>query len=119
MSTEEDLEGQKEKPIISDFARLLDEVRPASADVALDEAQKQLQDERDARRGERFYWICSVILIVDTFMFKDMQTWSGPISLSVLEFIIIIALGRSLGNDQIWTLTEKIIGKWDGHLQAR
>ncbi len=47
-------------------------------------------------------------------MFGYMETWSAPISITVLEFIILIYLDRKLGVDYIWTLTEKIIEKWNG-----
>ena len=81
---------------------------------ALDTVQRNLDAEIEARKEERFYLICIIVIIIDIFTFQDMQTWSAPVSIAFIEFIFLISLARKLGVDHIWTLTEKIIDKWNG-----
>ena len=37
-----------------------------------------------------------------------------PLVIGIIEIMAMIALGRRLGVDHIWTITEKLIDKWDG-----
>ncbi len=86
---------------------------------ALEAVQKELVYEKDARKEERFLWLVAVILLFDIFQFKDMETWSGPFIVGFIEVIVITALGRKWGMDLIWTLTERIIDKWDGKINSK
>jgi hypothetical protein len=87
---------------------------PDRRDEAINALQTELADARDAHRGERFYWICVLVFVVDLFMFPDMQTWTAPIVIGVIQIVFLISLGRFLGDDKLWTLTETIIQKWNG-----
>lgn len=42
-----------------------------------------------------------------------MTIWTSPICLSIFELIILVGAGRRLGVDYIWTLTEKIIDRFN------
>ena len=46
--------------------------------------------------------------------FSSMQTWTGPIIIGLIQLIIVIVLGRRWQMDEIWTITTKLIDKWDG-----
>jgi hypothetical protein len=46
-----------------------------------------------------------------------MQSWAAPVSITFLQFLFLVPLGRRLGVDSIWTLTEKLLDKWDGKLR--
>lgn len=82
--------------------------------TALGNIQQELDGERDARKEERFIWLCAVLLLFDIFAFKDMQTWSGPVIIGLIQLVFIVAIGRKWGMDHIWTLTERLVDKWDG-----
>lgn len=84
---------------------------------ALEAIQQELEKERDARKEERFIWLCAVLLLFDIFAFKDMATWSGPIVIGVIQLVFIVAIGRKWGMDHIWTLTERLVDKWDGKVK--
>lgn len=84
------------------------------AEQALAEMQKALEAEKDARREERFFWLMLVLIVADMYAFTHMANWSGPIIIGLLEFVLVIAVARSWGMDVIYTLTEKIINKWNG-----
>jgi len=44
----------------------------------------------------------------------QMGNWAAPLVIGLLEFVILIVVGRKWSVDQIWTLTEMIINKWNG-----
>lgn len=83
----------------------------------VDQLQRELVEERDARREERFKWVCSLIFVFDIFTFKDMETWSAPIMIGILQLLFVVAVGRNWGMDHIWTLTERLAEKWDGKIK--
>jgi hypothetical protein len=88
--------------------------KTSEKDEALEAVQRELLAESDARREERFVWMCVVIMLFDIFTFKDMETWSGPLIIGVIQVIFIVAVGRKWGMDHIWTITERLVDKWDG-----
>lgn len=94
------------------------DVTPSGIDEALDAVQRELTAEQDARREERFVWMCVVIMLFDIFTFKEMETWSGPVIIGVIQVIFIIAVGRKWGMDHIWTITERIVDKWNGSIKG-
>ncbi len=87
---------------------------PTRKDELIEALQSQLDDERDRRKDERCIWLVIVILMFDAFTFSSMQTWTGPIIIGLIQLIIVIVLGRRWQMDEIWTLTTKLIDKWDG-----
>lgn len=89
---------------------------PSTEDDLIDSLQSQLIDERDRRKEERFVWLVVVVLMFDAFTFQDMQTWTGPIIIGVIQLLIIVVLGRRWQVDDIWTLTTNLIDKWDGKI---
>lgn len=87
-------------------------------DRVIDELQDQLSEKSDALLQERFVWFVVLNVMFDAFTFKDMQTWTGPLMIGLIQIIVIIALGRVWQMDPIWTLTEKIVDKWNGNLKG-
>ncbi|MGJ8627058.1 MAG: hypothetical protein ACSHXB_08875 [Sulfitobacter sp.] len=85
-------------------------------DELIEFLQSQLDDERDRRKEERFIWLVIVMLMFDAFTFAAMTTWTGPFIIGIIQLAIIIVLGRRWQMDEIWTLTTKLIDKWDGKI---
>ena len=67
---------------------------------------------------ERWIWLVAVMVMFDAFTFQRMTTWAGPFMIGAIEFVVIVALGRLWQVDAIWTLTEKIIDKWNGKFKG-
>ncbi len=84
---------------------------PDEKDESIAELEKKLQDSLDKRNEERFIWIFVLFLVADLFMFADAKTWGFPVSIAVLELVLLIILGRKLGVDDITLLTNKILDK--------
>ncbi|MGO8074728.1 hypothetical protein AB9F41_19695 [Rhizobium leguminosarum] len=85
----------------------------------VDQLQRELEQERDARREERFKWVCALIFVFDIFTFKDMSTWAAPLMIGILQLLFVVAVGRNWGMDHIWTLTERLAEKWDGKFKGQ
>jgi hypothetical protein len=81
--------------------------------------QEQLTRERDKRGEERFAWFASSNVVADLVVFPTLTTWSAAISIAIIQILLLIVLGRKWGVDDIWTLTEKMIDKWDGKTGLR
>ena len=99
----------------SQSSNLLD-VDATPTDEALEALQNELIAEKDARREERFIWFTVVVVVFDALVFIQMDNWTGPLIIGVIELLLLVALGRKWGMDHIWTLTETIIAKWDGRI---
>ncbi len=103
-------------PSVSDFLNVPSEsgLKSKAITEAISSTEQELNGLKDKLLEERFYWIAAIMLLVNIFTFSHMKTWSSPLAILILEIIILICLGRTLGVDDIWTLTEKIIEKWNG-----
>lgn len=92
-----------------------DNSQPYEALAAL---QRELEEARDARKEERFVWFVTLIVVFDAFLFKEMQTWAGPIAIGFMQVLLIVAVGRKWSMDHIYTITEMIINKWNGKFKS-
>lgn len=97
---------------LPEFASLDQQTSDPTKDDLIGALQNQLVDEQDKRKEERFVWLCVVILIVDVFTFPHMAIWTAPLLIGIIELLLLIALGRKWGMDDIWTITEKIIDRF-------
>ncbi|MEM1149312.1 MAG: hypothetical protein AAGI03_01980 [Pseudomonadota bacterium] len=88
-------------------------------DRLINSLQNQLIKEQDRRAEERFAWFAALNIIADLLVFPNLSTWSAPVSIAVIQILLLIVLGRKWGVDDIWTLTEKMIDKWDGKTGLR
>ena len=87
-------------------------------DRVIEELQEQLSEKSDALLQERFVWFVVLNVMFDAFAFQSMETWTGPLMIGLIQIIVIVALGRVWQMDPIWTLTEKIVDKWDGKFKG-
>ncbi len=120
MSVEPERTQKADKPSIGGLFNLPEDTS-GEADTSsevIDSLQRELVEERDARKEERFKWVCALIFVLDVFTFKDMQTWSAPLMIGIIQLLFIVAVGRNWGMDHIWTLTERLADKWDGKIKG-
>ncbi|OEI82465.1 hypothetical protein GRI33_01025 [Brucella sp. BO3] len=85
---------------------------------AITALQQELEAARDARKEERFVWFVTIILVFDIFAFKEMTTWAGPIAISIIQILLVVAVGRKWSMDHIYTITEMVINKWNGKFKG-
>lgn len=87
------------------------DTNPTLDSDAISELQQSVEEEKDKRREERFLWICAILVIFDVDAFGDMQGWSGPIVLGIIQLLFLIVAGRYYGVDEIYTFTMRCFEK--------
>jgi hypothetical protein len=97
---------------------IFDVDEPSKKDELIESLQTALQHEIDARREERWIWLVAIIVVFNALVFAQMNTWTGPLMIGLIEIIALIAVGRRWQMDHIWTLTEKLVDKWDGKIKG-
>jgi len=70
--------------------------------------QDELENEKAARREERFATVLVVIILIDIHVFSSMATWGGPVAILVLELFLLLLLGRRLDIPDI----ERWLDRW-------
>ena len=69
----------------------------------------KLEAARDAHKEERFIWVMVIVIIVDAFLFMHMDSWAGPVCISILELLFLIHFGRKHGVEDISVIIDKIL----------
>lgn len=75
-------------------------------DSEITELNDQLQQEKDARKEERFCWILTCMVLLNVWFFEHISGW-GVIGLVVLQFILLIILSRKLGIEYFTDILDK------------
>ena len=78
--------------------------------LAIERIQTDLEKEKDARNEERFVFVIVIIILLDIYCFADMETWSAPVIIGVLELLLLLALARKWGVDDVAVWLDKILG---------
>jgi hypothetical protein len=84
---------------------------PTSRDEQIENLQESLENERDARREDRFVFIVVLVLLLDVVFFSIMNNLAGPLALLVLELLILIPLAKRMGMEEIATLLDRVLGR--------
>lgn len=58
---------------------------------------------------ERFLWVAFMFFIFDICMFGTMETWAAPVTITILEFIILLIYARKCGVKEVSQLLDKIL----------
>jgi hypothetical protein len=69
--------------------------------AALDDLSNQLERERDARKEERFLLIMVVVVVSDAYIFSNMENWTGPLVIGIIELIGLAVLARKWGVQEV------------------
>lgn len=69
--------------------------------AALDNLANELEAERDARKEERFIMILGFIVLADALIFSNMETWTGPLVIGVIELVGLAVLARKWGVQEV------------------
>lgn len=78
---------------------------------ALSVALTDLEREKDCRREERFYWMCVVAVVFDSFQFAEMTTWTAPIIIGIIQIAALIGIANKLGVDIVVAALQKTLDK--------
>jgi len=62
---------------------------------------------------ERFYWVFGIVILINMAVFPHMDnSWGGPVSITILEFIGLVVLARKCGVDFIVEITYRLLDGW-------
>jgi hypothetical protein len=77
-------------------------------DKQIQELQKSLSEEKTARKQERFYGIVCFVILLDSLLFPPMKSWGGPLSILILELILLVPLARITNVEEVEKLIDQI-----------
>ncbi|WP_286938862.1 hypothetical protein [Achromobacter sp. UBA4530] len=76
----------------------------ASADL-----ERELQYEKEARREERFIFLIFIVALLDAFLFMNMESWTGPVVIGLIQLIGFTVYARRAGVDEVVQLMDKLL----------
>lgn len=85
---------------------------PSKQDEVAANLERDLQEERDSRKEERFYWIFSVVIFANILIFNSLTSAWALLPILLLELVFLIGLADWLGVDRVKVLLEKIYAKY-------
>lgn len=69
--------------------------------TALDQLANDLEREKDARKEERFLLVTALIVLADAYIFSNMENWTGPLVIGVIELVALAVLARKWGVQEV------------------
>lgn len=78
--------------------------------------QQKLAKERDARREDRFVFIVIALILLDICFFTVMPTTGGPITLAVLQLLVLIPIAKRMGMKRIAKMYNRVLGRLSGQI---
>lgn len=85
---------------------------PNKTSISAATLEAQLQQERDAKREERFYWIFLCVILADCIVFKHIDDWKLITPIFLLQLIMLIGLADWLGVDRVRVLLEALYARF-------
>ena len=83
-------------------------------DRSIQELEKELTAEKEARREDRFFFIVICIILFDVICFTVMPNFGGPVAILILELLILIPLARRMGMEEIAEIINSVITRLAG-----
>ncbi|MFP4465016.1 MAG: hypothetical protein ACLFP8_07300 [Alphaproteobacteria bacterium] len=71
--------------------------------------QTQLEEVKEERHEERFCWALSLLILLNVFFFTNMEGWGAPISILLLQLVLLIILARKWGVEDLTDILDKYI----------
>ncbi|WP_157958634.1 hypothetical protein [Salinicola sp. CPA57] len=65
------------------------------------ELENSLAGERDGRREDRFLFAVALIVIFDIWAMHDVDTWTVPVVVGVIELFFLLIFARRMGVEEI------------------
>lgn len=56
--------------------------------------EKQLEDIKRSRNEDRFLFLLVALILIDVYIFSHIDNWGGSIAILVLEFIMLLVVGK-------------------------
>jgi len=85
---------------VSNDVQKLSSRKSSSKDLQIANLENELQEEKEARKTERFIWFLALLTAFDLMGFRELSGL-GIAGITIFEFILIIAFARVCGFDGI------------------
>ncbi|MGR6075477.1 hypothetical protein [Achromobacter sp. CSND-B12] len=85
-----------------------DETPAKEVAVATADLERELQYEKEARREERFIFLLCIVALIDALAFMQMENWTGPVVIGLLQLIAITVYARRSGVDEVVQLLDRL-----------
>jgi hypothetical protein len=76
-------------------------IDPTPTDNVAAKLESGLQEERDSRKEERFYWLLALVIIGNVPLFNAFASSWALLPTLLLELVLLIALADWLGVDRV------------------
>ena len=95
--------------MLDDYSDLQQRIPSSDKSPQLEGLQSEVQVLKDARNEERFLFGLCLIVLLDVIFFSHMDGWGGPLSILIIELVIIIMMARRLGVEDITEMLDKYL----------
>ena len=85
---------------------------PTATEKSAAHLEADLQNEREARKEERFYWILSLVIVGSVPLFKAVEPSWALLPVFLLELILLIGVADWLGVDRVKILLERVFSRF-------
>lgn len=79
--------------------------------AAASELGDDVENAADNRGEERFIWIVICLVLFDCIVFMNMESWSGPIVIGIIQLVLIIALAKKMRVEEIAKLLTRFMDR--------
>jgi hypothetical protein len=93
----------------NEFERLGEETPPSAIDDKVVILEKEIEILREKRNEDRFCFLTALIIFGDAYIFMRMPSWGGPVSILILEIIVLFVAARKMGIQDLTVITDKLI----------
>jgi len=76
----------------------------------IEQLQTDLAHERDARKGDQFFFVMALVILLDVIFFETLAGASAG-ALVILQALILIVLARRMGIEEIQTLVTRFMDR--------
>ena len=83
------------------FAQLLFEIDLKAKGNQIEALEKELHREKQARKKERFFAICFLVVLLNLHFFTMMPSTSGPIVILILELSLLVPLANMMDIEEV------------------
>jgi len=79
------------------------------ANSAASDLEKSNSCLKSAMLEERFLWVAVIILIIDILSFGSMETWAAPVTITVIELVILVIVAKKCEVAEVSQYLDKIL----------
>lgn len=104
MPSSEEFEGRNPFDVLKSLPE-------TTKDEQVAELERRLDQEKDARREERFLFIFIIIILIDFSLFTATENWGAPLAILLLELLFLAFLAKRMGMEEVATILDSVVGR--------